>query len=153
MKGDFFEDLVAWSRGVPVPEGFGFGGIQDHPWDIEGAVFWFGDNLMATEALVAPSGELAEGHCGFGSAGEIKDSVGGRELSLGEDLVEDQSGHVARVEAVADLVALTIEADVAEGSAAEVAIDPIRKNALVGSTELTGAGHDTAAVDENLEAE
>ena len=108
---------------------------------------------MATEALVAPGGELAEGHRGFGSAGEIKDSFSGGELSLGEDLVEDQGGQIARVEAVADLVALSIEADVAEGSAAEVAIDPIRKNALVGSTELTGTGHDPAAIDENLETE
>ena len=57
------------------------------------------------------------------------------------------------MEAIADLVALAIEADVAEGSAAEVAIDPIRKNALVGSTELTGTGHDPAAIDENLETE
>jgi hypothetical protein len=68
-------------------------------------------------------------------------------------LVEDQWGQIARVEAVADLVALAIEADVAEGSAAEVAVDPIREDALVGSAELTGTGHDTAAVDENFEAE
>ncbi len=89
MKGDFFEDLVAWSRGVPVPEGFSFGGVQDHPRDVEGAVFGFGGDFVATEAFVAPGGELAEGHCGFGSAGEIKDSVSSGELSLREDLVED----------------------------------------------------------------
>ena len=153
MKGDCFEDLVAWSHGVPVPEGFGFGGIQDHPRDVEGAVFGFGGDIVATEALVAPGGELTEGPCGLGSAGEIKDSLSGGELSLGEDLVEDQGGQIARVEAVADLVALTIEADVAQRSTAEVAVDPIGEDALVGSTELTGAGHDAATVDENLEAE
>ena len=90
VEGDFLEDLVARSRGLPVPEGLGFGGIQDHPWDIERSVFWFGDNLMATEALVAPGGELAEGHRGFGSAGEIDKSLRRRELSLGEDLFEEQ---------------------------------------------------------------
>ena len=45
---------------------------------------------MATEALVAPGGELAEGHRRFGSAGEIDNSLRRRELSLGEDLFEDQ---------------------------------------------------------------
>ena len=108
---------------------------------------------MATEALVAPGGELVEGHRGFGSAGEIDNSLRRRELSLGEDLVEDQWGQIARVEAVADLVTLSIETDVAQRSAAEVAVDPIRENALVGPTELAGAGHDSAAIDENLETE
>ena len=108
---------------------------------------------MATEALVAPGGELAEGHRGFGSAGEIDDSVGGRERSLEENLVVDQWGQIARVEAVANLVALAIEADVAQRSTAEMTVDPIGEDALVGSTELPGAGHNAAAVDEYLETE
>ena len=103
--------------------------------------------------FITPNSELAEGHGGFGSTGEVDDSVGGGEFLRGEDLVEDQGGQVARVEAVADLVALAIEADVAQRPAAEVAIDPVGEDTLVGSTELAGAGHDTAAVDENLEAE
>jgi len=106
-----------------------------------------------TKAFIAPSGELAEGHSGFGSAGEVDYSIGGGEFLRGEDLVEDQGGQVARVQAVANLVALTIEADVAQRPAAKVAIDPVGEDSLVGSTELAGAGHDTAAVDKNLEAE
>ena len=90
VEGDFFEDMVARSRGVPVPEFFGFAGVQNHPGNIKRSVFWFGDNLMATEALVAPGGELAEGHRGFGSAGEIDNLLRRRELSLGEDLFEEQ---------------------------------------------------------------
>ena len=81
VAGDFFEDLDARGRGVPVPEFFGFAGVKNHPGNIKRSVFWFGDNLMATEALVAPGGELVEGHRGFGSAGEIKDSFSGGELS------------------------------------------------------------------------
>ena len=108
---------------------------------------------MMAMSFITPSGKLAEGHCGFGSTGEVDDSIGGCEFSRGEDLVEDQGGQVAWVEAVADLVALAIEADVAQRSAAEMAIDPIRKDTLVGSTELPRAGHDSAAVDENLETE
>ena len=106
-----------------------------------------------TKAFIAPSGELAEGHSGFGSAGEVDYSIGGGEFLRGEDLVEDQGGQVARVEAVADLVALAIEANVAQRSAAEVAINPVGEDSLVGTAELPRAGHDSAAVDENLEAE
>jgi len=68
-------------------------------------------------------------------------------------LVEDQGGQVARVEAVADLVALAIEADVAQRSAAEVAIDPVGEDSLIWTAKLTSAGHDSAAVNENLETE
>ena len=108
---------------------------------------------MTTKAFIAPSSELPEGHRGFSSAGEVDDSVRGCEFSRGEDLVEDQGGQVARVEAVADLVALTIEADVAQRSAAEMAIDPVGEDTLVGTAELPRTGHDSAAVDENLETE
>lgn len=108
---------------------------------------------MATKAFIAPCGQLAEGHGGFGSTGEVDDSIGGCEFSRGEDLVEDQGGQVAWVEAVADLVALAIEADVAQRPAAEVAINPVGEDSLVGTAELPRAGHDSASVDENLETE
>lgn len=137
---------------MPVPEGFGFGGIQNHPRDIERATFWFGNNLMVTKAFVAPSGQLPEGHRGFGSAGEIKDSVGGGKFLGEEDLVENERGQVAWVEAVADLMPFSIEADVAEWSPAEMAVDPVGEDALVRAAELARAGHDAAAVDENREA-
>ncbi len=108
---------------------------------------------MATETIGAPSGELAEGHCGFGSAGEIDHSLIGRELSLREDLLEKQRHQIAGVEAVADLVALAIEADVAERAAVEVGVDPIGEDTLIGATELPSSGHDSTAVDKNLETE
>ena len=57
------------------------------------------------------------------------------------------------MQAIADLVALTIEADVAQRPAAEMAIDPIGEDSLVGSAELASTGHDSAAVNENLETE
>ena len=103
--------------------------------------------------FITPNSELAEGHGGFGSTGEVDDSVGGGEFLRGEDLVEDQGGQVTRVEAVADLVALAIEADVAQRSAPQVGIDPIGEDSLVGSAELASTGHDSAAVNENLETE
>ena len=108
---------------------------------------------MATKVFIAPSSELPEGHRGFSSAGEVDDSVRGGEFSGRVDLFEGQRGQVARVEAVADLVALAIEADVAEGSAAEMAIDPVGEDALVWTTELSGSSHDAAAVNENRETE
>ena len=106
---------------------------------------------MTTKAFIAPSSELPEGHRGFSSAGEVDDSVRGGEFSGRVDLFEGQRGQVAWVQAIADLVALAIEADVAEGPAAEMAIDPVGEDALVWTTELSGSSHDAAAVDENRE--
>lgn len=152
MAGDFFEDLVSRCGWAPVPEGLGFTGIQDHPGDVEGAVFGFGDNFMVAKAFIAPSRELAEGHRGFCSPREINDSIGRSELLRGKDLVQNQGGQIARVQAVADLVTFPIEADVAERPAAEMAVDPVGEDTLVGTTELSSSGHDAATVDESREA-
>ena len=103
------------------------------------------------KSFIAPCGQLAEGHGGFGSTREVDDSISGREFLRRDDLVEDQGGQVVRVQAIADLVALAIKADVAHRSAAKVAIDPVGEDALVWTTELSGSSHDAAAVNENRE--
>lgn len=152
MAGDFFEDLVSRCGWAPVPEFLGFTGIQDHPGDVEGAVFGFADNFMAAKAFIAPSRKLTKGHGGFCSPGEINDAIGRDELWRGKDLIQNQGGQIARVQAVADLVTFPIEADVAERPAAEMAVDPVGEDTLVGATELSSSGHDAATVDENREA-
>ena len=56
---------------------------------------------------------------------------------------------VARVEAVADLVPVTAETDVFKWALAEVGVEPIGKNSLVGAAELTGTREHAAAVDKD----
>jgi hypothetical protein len=138
--------------GLPVPEAGGFRGIEDHPRDVEGARRGVGGDLVRAEGGVAPIGELAERHRGGGAAGEVGEAVGGGEGGRGELLREERS-EVARVEAVADLVAVAAEADVFERATAEVGVEPVGEDALVGAAELAGAGEDAAAVDEDGEVE
>ena len=48
---------------------------------------------------------------------------------------------------------LAAKADVLERTAAQVAVEPVGENTLVGAPELTGTGKNTAAVDENRQVE
>jgi len=57
------------------------------------------------------------------------------------------------MEAVADLVALSVEADVLEGLFLRPAVDPVTEDALVSFAELSRPGQDAAAVDPHGEVE
>ena len=57
------------------------------------------------------------------------------------------------MEAVADLVAEAVEADVFQRAAFAPGVDPESEDALVGLAELAGAGHHAAAVDPDREIE
>ena len=57
------------------------------------------------------------------------------------------------METIADLMPVATEADVAERALAEVGVEPVGEDALVGAAELAGTGEDTAAVDEDGEVE
>ena len=72
---------------------------------------------------------------------------GRRELRL------EERGEVARVQAVAHLVALAPEADVPERPPAQVAVDPVGEDALVRPAELARAREDAAPVDEDGQPE
>ncbi len=152
VGGDFFEDGGGGGRRAPSPEAGGFGGIEYHPRDVEGAGLWVGGDGVGAEGVVAPIGELAERPGGGGTAGEIGDAVGGGECGRGE-LFGEERGEVARVEAIADLVAVATEADVAERALAEVGVQPVGEDALIGAAELAGPSEDAAAVDEDGEVE
>ena len=107
---------------------------------------------MGAEGVVAPIGELAERPGGGGTAGEIGDAVGGGECGRGE-LFREERGEVAGMETIADLMPVATEADVAERALAEVGVQPVGEDALVGAAELTGPSEDAAAVDEDGEVE
>ena len=152
VGGDFFEDGGGGGRRAPSPEAGGFGGIEDHPRYVEGAGLWVGGDGVGAEGVVAPIGELAERPGGGGTAGEIGDAVGGGECGRGE-LFREERGEVAGMETIADLMPVATEADVAERALAEVGVQPVGEDALVGAAELTGPSEDAAAVDEDGEVE
>ena len=100
---------------------------------------------MRAEGGVTPSRELAERHGGSGAAGDIGEAIGGGEFGRGELFFEERD-EVARMEAISHLVTKAAEADVVEGTAAEVGIEPIGEDALIGAAELAGTGEHAAAV-------
>lgn len=57
------------------------------------------------------------------------------------------------MEAVADLVSVTAEADVFERALAEMGVEPVGEDALVSAAELSGAGEHAAAVDKDRKSE
>ena len=65
----------------------------------------------------------------------------------------EQWQQITRMQAVADLMTLTAEAEIFQRAAAQPRVDPIGKDALVRPAELAGAGEDAAAVDEHREIE
>ena len=60
VGGDFFEEGRDGRGGGPAPDALGFGGIEDHPRNIEGAGGGLAGDGVDAEAFVAPPGELAE---------------------------------------------------------------------------------------------
>ena len=148
MSGNFFKDDGGGGLRAPGPQAGGFSGVEDHPRDVEGAGRGIGSDGVRAEGLIAPIGELAEGHRGGGAAGEIRDAVGSRQGRRGE-LFREHWDEVAWVEAIADLMAVSAEADVFERALAEVGVEPIGEDALVSATELAGTGKDAAAVDKH----
>ena len=152
VGGDFFEDRGGGRLGLPRPEAGGFRGVEHDPREIEGARGRIGGDGVRAELCVAPRGELAKGHRRRRAAGDVGEAIGGGELGRGELLFEERD-EIARVEAVADLVAVAAEADIFERAAAQVGVEPVGEDALVGAAELAGTGEDPAAVHEDGKAE
>jgi len=122
-----------------------------HPGHVVGALASVGFGTVRAEGGVAPGRELRQRE-------GIRDSPAGGVEPLpvharGGHLRIEQGGQVARVQGVPNLFALPAETDVAQWLPAQMGVDPVREDALVGRAELAGAGQDSAAVDPNREAE
>jgi hypothetical protein len=68
-------------------------------------------------------------------------------------LLDKEAGKVLRVKGVADLQAVTAEAEVAQGALFAPGVDPVGDDALIWAAKLAGAGEDAAAVDPDREPE
>lgn len=71
MNCNLIEDTVYWSKFAPIPERFGFCGVEDHPGNVEGAALRLRAYGMWPKAIIAPFCELPQRHGGFSAAGEI----------------------------------------------------------------------------------
>ncbi len=77
----------------------------------------------------------------------------GVDLGFTGELLFEERHEVAGMETIADLIATPAKADVFKRAAAEVGVEPIGEDALVGTAELAGAGEDAATVDPNRKIE
>src|SRR5579862_16773 len=100
---------------------------------------------MRTEARIAPGIELRQGHRIFRAASRSVDALAGRTLRL--HLSVQQSGQVAGVKTIPDLLAGAIEADITQRAAPQMRVDPVCKDPLVRCAELTGARQNATAID------
>lgn len=123
VQGNFFEHGVDWCLRVPLPGLRGEGGVEDDPREIEGARRGIGEDFARAETRGAPVAELGEGETVRGAAGEVDDAgMGrrrrrrGRRRGRGGELLMEEGGEVAWMEAVADLVAGAAEAEVLSGA-------------------------------------
>ena len=102
---------------------------------------------MRSEARLAPFTQLRERHCVVGTAAQIDDA---RVIRIaGFKLLFQERQQVPRMETIAALVSGPIESDVPQGPLPQVGVDPERKNALLGMTELAGTGEHAATIDPN----
>ena len=132
---------------------------------------------MWAEAVLAPLGQLEEGHRVGDAAGDVDD--GGKwggiaarrrrrrkrgglirnfcafcvllwlqiRFEASCHLLHEEGDEVSGVEAVADLLAGSAEADVFERATGPPTVDPVGEDPLVGLAKLAGSGQDAAAVD------
>jgi hypothetical protein len=92
-----------------------------------------------------PRRKLFKGHRIRESAGKVDDAR--LIISAMVYLAKQNRSEITRVEAVANLQTRSTEPDVAKRATGHPAVNPIRKNSLVGFSKLTGAGENTAPID------
>ena len=92
-----------------------------------------------------PRGKLFERHGIRESAGKVNDTR--LIISAMVNLAKQYRSEITWVEAVTHLKTGSAESDVAKRAAGHPAVNPIRKNPLVGFSKLTGASENTATVD------
>ena len=148
VSGDFLKDGDGRRLRLPGPKAVGFRAVEYHPRQIERARRRIGADRVRAEFGVTPRGELTQRHRGAGAAGDVSETIRRGEFGRGE-LLDEQRHEIARVEAIADLVAVAAETDVLERAVAQVRVEPVGENALVGAAELAGAREDAAAIHKN----
>lgn len=153
MVGDFLENGTDRSGWLPVPSSFRDAGIQDHPWDIEGAGLgksgrWKVESgRVGAKPVFAPAAELGQGHGVINTPCNV-DNGRGRVGGLGE--LTDNEGHeVAGMQAVAHLMPLSPKTDVLKGASRGPRMNPVTEDALVRLAKLSGSSEYATAIDAN----
>ena len=99
---------------------------------------------MLAETSGAPLTQCNQGSRISHPAADVQDLAASFRVAK---LPGQQSGQVSRVKAIPDLTASAAEADILQRPARMVGMNPKTENALVGFSELAGAGEDAATID------
>src|SRR5580704_8803667 len=136
----------------PAKIALGVARVHDYP----GYVIWPRAGVAAggvgAEARIAPGIQARERNRVGAAASGAVDALAIRSRGA-VHLGIHQSGEIARMEQVANLFPGPVKPDEAERSAARVRMDPIRKDALIGSSELPRPGQHATAIDPYRKAE
>src|SRR5258708_12850112 len=139
MPGDFLQHRRGRRGRLPAPDAPGLGGIEHDRGNVErprGAVL---HDLVRAEALGAPVAQLLERHGRRGATRKIHDPVAHRDFRR-RQLFFKQGLEVARVQAVADLVTVSAEAEVFQRALPQPRVDPLSQDPLLAAPYLTDAG-------------
>ena len=145
MFSNLFEDGCEAALGRPAKLLARGAVIHDQPGNIKGTWFGIRIDVMRTEALSAPFGQLSERYRVFPASPDVKNVITALRRLL--ELLGDQLCEITRMKSISDLTSCTIKADVFEWPLLQVAMNPERKDSLIWGSKLASAGDDAAAID------
>ncbi|OQC22984.1 MAG: hypothetical protein BWX68_02975 [Verrucomicrobia bacterium ADurb.Bin063] len=151
MLGYFGPNGLQRGLRFPAPNLGGPAGIQDQPGDIKRAVPGFGRNRVLPKPLRAPRAQLPQRSALPQAAARIQHPrLGGVRPGY---LLRDQRQQITRVKAIAHLAPGAIKPDILQRPPPAIAVNPIRKDALVNPAKLARAGQHPAPENEHRQIE
>lgn len=142
MFRDFIQNLLQRGLRLPVPLPRSQCGIQHHPRNVERAGTGIFSNIVLTETRTAPIRKLRERPAAGSTATEVLHAH--LASAITPHLREQHRDEITRMQAVANLAALAVEADVSQRTSAQMGIDPKLKDTLVGFAKLSSASQHAA---------
>src|SRR3989475_3254755 len=106
--------------------------------------------LVNSEPRIAPRRELLQRHSMRGASANRVNATSFSARS--GNLRVQQTRQIARMEHVPHLMAGSFKAGVSHWPTVQMSVDPVRKNSLIRSPELTRSGHHTTTIDPNRQS-
>src|SRR5579859_5776080 len=150
MTCNFVKDFRQFCLRRPLPKGASAIGVHYHPGNVKPPRRGVSFNLMFAKPFNTPAAELQQRKRISRSAAKIENP--GFRLAMIIKLFEQQRHQIARVQHITRLMAVTAETNVFERATAQAGINPETDDALIGSSELSRARQQAAAVDPNRQA-
>src|SRR5712692_8686825 len=151
VKGDLERDGFEGRGGCPIPCNVSAGRVQDDPGRIVRAAVRLTLDLVGTETLLAPQAKLREREAVSETPSDVDEPLD--RVRRGVHLFYQQRKQILWMKIVPDLVPGAAEPDVLQGLLVAIGVNPEGEDALVGFPELSGAGENTATIDEDGQVE